>query len=148
MPPYPQLPNPLLNRAYCWQEPRTELDIQPRSGPVLVSVQYEIPEHRVGEFLEAMADRHRIRRRDGAHHWTLMRDLESPRLWVETFEMPTWVDYVRLHSRTTHADAPVGDRIRALHTGTNPPVVRRMIIRDPSRERPDSGMRETTDLQP
>ncbi len=137
-----------LNPLNRWQEPRTGLDIQPRSGPVLVSVQYEIPESRVPEFMDAMADRHRIRRRDGAHHWTLMRDLENTRLWVETFEMPTWVDYVRLHARTTHADAPVGDRIRALHAGAAPPAVRRLIIRDPSREHPDIGPREATDLQP
>jgi MFS family permease len=137
-----------LNPLNRWQEPSTELDVQPRSGPVLVSVQYEIPESSVPEFVAAMADRHRIRRRDGAHHWTLMRDLGNPRLWVETFEMPTWVDYVRLHARTTHADAPVGDRIRALHAGVAPPLVRRMIIRNPSRDRIDSGPRETADLQP
>lgn len=137
-----------LNPLNRWQEPRTSLDIQPRSGPVLVSVQYEIPESRVPEFLAAMSDRHRIRRRDGAHHWMLMRDLENPRLWVETFEIPTWVDYVRLHARTTHADAPVGDRIRALHAGAEPPLVRRMIVRNPLRERPDTGPREATDLQP
>ena len=137
-----------LNPLNRWREPSTSLDIQPRSGPVLVSVQYEIPEGRVPEFLDAMADRHRIRRRDGAHHWMLMRDLENPRLWVETFEMPTWVDYVRLHSRTTYADAPVGERIRALHAGTSTPLVRRLIIRNPSRERPELGPREATDLQP
>jgi len=137
-----------LNPLNRWQEPSTGLDIQPRSGPVLVSVQYEIPESRVAEFMAAMADRHRIRRRDGAHHWTLMRDISNPRQWVETFEIPTWVDYVRLHARTTHADAPVGDRIRALHAGAEPPLVRRMIIRNPSRGRTDSGPRETADLQP
>ena len=30
------------------------------------------------EFLALMAERHRIRVRDGARHWTLMRDLERP----------------------------------------------------------------------
>ena len=132
-----------LNR---WREPRTELEIQPRSGPIAVSVEYQIPERAVPDFLDAMAERHRIRRRDGAHRWTLMRDLEDPRLWVERFDMPTWVDYVRLHMRTTHADAPVGDRIRALHAGTNAPRVRRMIVRDPVRSPIATDAGETPDI--
>ena len=134
-----------LNR---WQEPQTALDIQPRSGPISIEVEYQINEESIGQFLNAMAERHRIRRRDGAHHWTLMRDMEDPRFWVESFEIPTWVDYVRLHIRTTHADAPVGDRLRALHCGDEPPRVRRMIIRDTERRRSDPAVRVPLDLQP
>lgn len=137
-----------LNPLNRWQEPKAGMDVQPRSGPVLVSVEYEIPEAAVPEFLDAMVDRHRIRRRDGAHHWALMRDLENPGHWVETFEIPTWVDYVRLHSRTTHADAHIGDRIRALHAGNGGPTVRRMIVREPSRSSVPSEHQEATDLQP
>jgi len=116
-----------LNR---WQEPETALDIRPRSGPVAVSVEYEIDEADVDRFLDLMGERHRIRRRDGAHYWTLMRDMQDPRLWTENFEMPTWVDYVRMHSRTTQADAPVGEQLRALHRGSEPPRVRRMLVRN------------------
>lgn len=137
-----------LNPLNRWQEPQIGMDVQPRSGPVLVSVEYQIPEAAVPEFLDVMVDRHRIRRRDGAHHWALMRDLEHPTRWVETFEIPTWVDYVRLHARTTHADAHVGDRIRALNAGNEGPTVRRMIIREPSRSPAVSEHREATDLQP
>ncbi|MFX3658274.1 MAG: MFS transporter [bacterium] len=121
-----------LNR---WREPQTALDVRPRSGPVAISVDYEIDADRVAEFLDAMAERHRIRRRDGANDWALMRDLEHPRRWTERFEMPTWADYVRLHMRTTQADAPVSDRIRALHAGSEPPQVRRQLIRNPVRSR-------------
>lgn len=137
-----------LNPLNRWQEPKIGLDVQPRSGPVLVSVEYEIPESAVSAFLEAMAERRRIRRRDGAHHWALMRDLEKPMRWVETFEIPTWVDYVRLHARTTHADAHVGERIRSLHAGDRPPVVSRLIIREPSPAQAGLQPSETTDIQP
>ncbi|MEZ5557737.1 MAG: MFS transporter [Pseudomonadales bacterium] len=133
-----------LNR---WQEPRTTLEIQPRSGPISISVEYLIAEADVAEFLQAMTERHRIRRRDGAYHWTLMRDMENPQLWTESFEIPTWVEYVRLHSRTTHADAHVGDRIRALHAGDGAPRVRRMLIRNPARARAEALALETPDLQ-
>lgn len=113
-----------------WQEPETALDIRPRSGPVAVSVEYDIDDGDVDRFLDLMGERHRIRRRDGAHYWTLMRDMQNPRLWTENFEMPTWVDYVRMHSRTTQADAPVGEALRALHRGSEPPRVRRMLVRN------------------
>jgi hypothetical protein len=65
-----------------------------------------------------------------------MRDLGDPRVWVESFEMPTWVDYVRLHTRTTQADAGVVDRLLALHAGAEPPRVRRLLLRNPARNRP------------
>jgi MFS family permease len=121
-----------LNR---WKEPRVAIDIVPQSGPVSVSVEYVIDDVDMLEFLDVMAERRRIRRRDGAQHWTLMRDMERARVWVERFEMPTWVDYVRMHTRTTHADAPVSDRVRSLHQSDEPPHVRRMLIRDPIRMR-------------
>ena len=133
-----------LNR---WREPQVGLDIQPRSGPISIAVEYVIPEASVPEFLDAMAERHRIRRRDGAQRWTLMRDMENPDLWVESFEMSTWVDYVRLHMRTTQADAPVGERIRALHSGSELPRVRRMLIRNAARSREDAGVRVPLDIE-
>jgi hypothetical protein len=122
-----------LNR---WQEPRVALDIQPRSGPVCVEIEYLNDAADVPAILDAMAERHRIRRRDGAQHWTLMRDMEQPRAWVESFEIPTWMDYVRLHMRTTQADAPVSDRLRGLHQGDGAPRVRRRLIRSTARNRP------------
>jgi MFS family permease len=133
-----------LNR---WQEPRINLEIQPRSGPVAIIVEYLIDDASTTDFLAAMVERRRIRRRDGAQQWTLLHDLENPLLWVERFVMPTWVDYVRFHKRTTHADAPVSDRIRALHAGDQPPRVRRMLIRNPARTRIDTAARAPLDIQ-
>jgi MFS family permease len=115
-----------LNR---WAEPDVALDIRTRSGPIVVTIEYLIRESDSGVFLAVMAERRRIRRRDGARHWTLLRDLENPELWVERYHSPTWLEYVRHNQRRTHADAFVGDRLRALHQGPNPPRVRRMIER-------------------
>ena len=86
-------------------------------------VEYRIDEADVPAFLEAMAERQRIRRRDGARHWTLMRDLEDPRLWIESYQTPTWVEYVRHNQRRTKADAGV----------------RRPPARAPPRRRPAAG---------
>jgi len=115
-----------LNR---FKEPMLALDLKPRSGPIAIMIEYIIREEDVAEFLATMAERGRIRRRDGARNWTLARDLENPGIWIEHYHTPTWVEYIRHNRRATHADAVVGERIRALHSGENPPRVRRMIER-------------------
>ncbi len=112
-----------------WTEPDLAVAIQPRSGPIVVTIEYVIDEADIDEFLAAMADRRRIRRRDGARHWTLMRDLADPRLWIERYHTPTWLDYVRHNQRMTQADMAVTDHVRALHRGPGRPVVRRLIER-------------------
>ncbi|ASY64984.1 MFS permease [Sinorhizobium sojae CCBAU 05684] len=115
-----------LNR---FNEPLLALDLKPRSGPIVVMIDYEIAEADIPEFLKTMAERRRIRIRDGAGHWALMRDLENPTTWTETYHVPTWVEYVRHNQRRTQADAAVGDRLTELHRGEKPPRVHRMIER-------------------
>ncbi len=78
-----------------------------------------------------MAERRRIRRRDGARHWNLLRDLSQPELWTERYDTPTWLDYIRMAQRITQADASIVDRLRALHQGSEPPEFRRRIERQP-----------------
>jgi MFS family permease len=130
-----------LNR---WREPSLKVEIQPRSGPVVITVEYRIRDADVPEFLALMAERRRIRRRDGARHWHLLRDLAEPELWTERYDTPTWIDYVRLAGRITHADAGIVDRLRQLHCGPEPPRVRRRIERQPVATAPElSGLAET-----
>ncbi|HWL46317.1 MAG TPA: MFS transporter, partial [Sphingomonadaceae bacterium] len=109
--------------------PDTAVPVEPRSGPVVVTIEYLIAEEDIVAFLAAMAERRRIRLRDGARHWTLLRDLQKPMLWVERYHTPTWLDYVRHNQRITQADADVGRRLRALHRGDTPPIVHRRIER-------------------
>ncbi len=125
----PELKTLNLDPLNRWREPDVAIDIRPRSGPVVITIEYVIREEDVVAFLTIMAERRRIRRRDGARHWTLLRDLEDPRIWIERYHSPTWLEYVRHNQRITQADASVGDRIRALHQGPDRPRVRRMIER-------------------
>ena len=90
---------------------------KPRCGPIVIAIEYVIREEDLHDFLDAMAERRRIRRRDGARQWTLTRDLENPEIWVETYHTPTWHEYIRHNLRTTHSDAVVGDTLRRLHSG-------------------------------
>ncbi|MBZ9758087.1 MFS transporter [Mesorhizobium sp. ESP6-5] len=115
-----------LNR---FKEPHLALDLKPRSGPIAIMIEYIIRHEDEAEFLATMAERGRIRRRDGARNWTLARDLENPEIWIEHYHTPTWLEYVRHNGRITQADAMVGERLRALHSGNEPPRVRRVIER-------------------
>jgi MFS family permease len=49
-----------------WREPSLSMEIQHRSGPIVVTIEYRIRKEDVREFLTLMAERRRIRRRDGA----------------------------------------------------------------------------------
>ncbi|MFO7285712.1 MAG: MFS transporter [Gammaproteobacteria bacterium] len=112
-----------------WKEPEVALEIQPRSGPIVVNVEYRIRESDILKFLTLMAERRRIRLRDGARRWQLLRDLAEPEVWIERYQSPTWLDYVRQNQRVTHDDAAIVEQLRALHIGPEPPRVRRMIER-------------------
>lgn len=116
-----------------YREPETAVPVEPRTGPVVVTVEWIIDEADVVEFLHAMAERRRIRRRDGAHQWALLRDLQEPRVWIERFKTATWLDYLRHTSRLTRDDAVIPERLRALHRGDGPPKVHRLIERQTSR---------------
>ena len=116
-----------LNR---FVEPSLALDLKPRSGPIHIEVEYRIHEEDLATFLEAIAERQRIRLRDGARGWTLERDLEDPDdSGSRATRRPTWVDYVRHNQRRTQADLGAFDRIAALHAGPDRPRVRRRIVR-------------------
>src|SRR5262245_29066742 len=56
-----------LDPLQRWKEPETAVPVEARTGPVIITIQYIIAEDDVIEFLRAMDERRRIRRRDGAN---------------------------------------------------------------------------------
>jgi predicted MFS family arabinose efflux permease len=135
-------------RTSLWNAPTTAVPVDARTGPVVITIEYIIDEPDVEEFLRRMSERRRTRRRDGARNWRLLRDLSDPRLWIERYETPTWLDYIRLNNRPTQDDASIPERLRALHRGIESPQVRRRIERQTSSPpTPGPGTEEaTTDL--
>ena len=127
--PLPQVDDLDLEPRRTWTEPSTALPVEGRSGPIVVTIDYRIASEDVVPFLAAMAERRRIRRRDGARRWTLLRDLQDPDLWIERYHVATWVEYIRHNQRRTEADRANSDAIRALHQGPGEPRVHRMIER-------------------
>lgn len=124
----PDLAETNLDPLQRWTVPDVAVPIQPRSGPVVIKIEYTIRPSDVPEFLAIMAERRRVRRRDGARHWTLLRDLGDPSIWIERYHTPTWLEYIRHNQRITFADAKIGERLRELNQ-TAEPKVQRMIER-------------------
>jgi MFS family permease len=136
-----------LDPLNTFREPSLRLDLKQRSGPIMILVDYEIAQNDVPEFLAAMSVRRRIRIRDGAQQWALLRDLENPDVWTETYHVPTWVEYVRHHERRTQSDAESSECLLRLHRGKEKPKVHRMIERQaislqddtPLKDEPEKG---------
>jgi MFS family permease len=127
--PLPHIGADNLDPRSGWNPPDTAIDIEPRSGPVVVTVEFRIRESDIPEFLDAMSERRRVRRRAGAHRWTLLRDVSDPEAWMERFHVPNWIEYIRHNGRITEADALLTGRAWELHCGPEPPRVRRLIER-------------------
>jgi MFS family permease len=143
--PLPRVEHLDLDPLGTWEEPDTAVPLKPRSGPVVITIEYRIAPDDVEAFLEAMNERRRIRRRDGARHWSLLRDLGDAALWIERYHVATWLDYVRHNHRRTHADAENRERLMALHMGPMPPVVHRMLERQTGSSARTEGAGEMAD---
>ena len=118
-----------LDPVNRFREPELKLDLRGRSGPLMIMIDYRIDLADVPEFLRLMAIRREIRRRDGARNWALLRDLEHPEMWSESYHIATWDEYVRHNLRRTKADFESYEELHKLHRGDAPPVVHRMIER-------------------
>ncbi|WP_299907062.1 MFS transporter [uncultured Paracoccus sp.] len=125
----PEFGNLDLDPADRFREPPLALDLRGRSGPIKIMVDYQIALKDVPEFLRLMRQRRVIRRRDGARAWSLLRDLEHPEIWSESYQIATWDDYVRHNLRRTKTDNEVTQALRQLHRGEADPLVHRMIER-------------------
>jgi len=94
-------------------------------GPVLVTIDYAIVPKRTAEFLEAMHEYSRMRRRDGAYRWGIFRDTEVADHYLEIFLVNSWAEHLRQHERQTKADRELEQRLYSYVAA--PPTVRHLI---------------------
>jgi MFS family permease len=114
-----------------WRLPAIVKDIGPEldEGPVLVTVEYLVDHQRTAEFLKAIHEYGRIRRRDGASRWGIFRDMELADHYLETFLVDSWAEHLRQHERQTQADRRLEERLRSYVRGA--PTVRHLIYASP-----------------
>jgi len=95
------------------------------SGPVLVTVEYEVMPENDQEFIKTARRYGRIRRRDGAMRWGIYRDVENASRYLETFIVASWAEHLRQHERMTRADHDVEAQLRRYARGA--PTVRHLV---------------------
>lgn len=125
--PMPEVSDTGLEPANIFREPEVKVDLHARPGPINIAIHFVIADEDEAKFLEIMAKRRQVRRRDGALRWALRRDVEHPDHWIEVYQVRTWADYIRHNQRRTTVDAELYDRLVELHRGPNPPEVQRMV---------------------
>ena len=116
-----------LTPSMHWPEPIVMIDTQPEEGPAVTLVEYRIDAKTAEEFLQAMREMRRIRQRDGAIRWNLLRDTADPQRYIESFVTESWADHLRQHERVTAEDREAEQRAHAFHLGPERPRITHLI---------------------
>lgn len=120
--PDPRAYDPSLSRHWLTLDSVAD----PRSGPVLVIVEYEVRPGEEQDFLRDMQMVRGSRRRTGASQWSLFRDPYRPNFFVESFVLGTWGEHQQQHSgRQTMQDRRAEEAARS-HL-VRPPAVRHLL---------------------
>jgi MFS family permease len=110
-------------------DPEVRLSLTPRSGPIVIEIEYRVDPGRARLFYAVMQHVQLSRQRNGAYGWAIARDIADPELWTERFHCPTWHDYLRQRSRSTASERALHLRANEFHIGPEPIRIRRMLER-------------------
>jgi hypothetical protein len=115
-----------LSPSNHWRMPVVEkVGADLAQGPVLVTIECAVIPQWTAEFVEAMHQYGRARRRDGAYRWGIFRDTEVANRYLEIFLVNSWAEHLRQHERQTESDRELEGRIDSYLAGE--PVVRHLI---------------------
>nr|WP_239024395.1 MFS transporter [Ramlibacter humi] len=105
-----------------------DIPAPPKSGRVVVRVEYLIDPARAEEFSRVMEESRRSRLRQGALAWQLLHDLIEPGRYVEQITDESWTEHLRRFDRVTAADAQLRDLRLSFQLGDAPPKITRYVI--------------------
>jgi len=125
----PDLSHPPEERSLDRAAPVIGLEITPRSGPIVIELDYVVPVENARAFYEVMQKVRRYRQRTGGYGWSIARDISDATLWTERFHAPTWNDYQHLVHRVEGSGREGLDESRALLDPETPVRIRRMLER-------------------
>ena len=105
-----------------------DMPAPPRSGRIVLRIEYLIDPARESEFLGVMEESRRSRLQQGALAWQLLHDLAEPGRYVEQITDESWIEHLRRFDRVTAADTQLRDRRLGFHLGEGPPRVTRYLV--------------------
>jgi MFS family permease len=100
---------------------------QPRDGPVLMTIDFQVDETRGRELDSFVNELRLIHLRNGAYSWQLFADPAQPNHFHAQIIMPSWSQYLLHFERITKAEKAVIDRALSLHIGEDAPQTRTYI---------------------
>lgn len=112
-------------------------DAAPRmhEGPILVVAEYCVDPDCREQFRQAMRSLKTIRMRDGAFRWNLFRDATDPDLFIESFIVASWTEYLRQQKRFTASDAHTVDLVRSCQKDGEPVTIKHFVAEPVRREK-------------
>lgn len=110
-------------------QPKVDLSLSLRSGPIVVEIDYQVAADQAREFYDAMLAIQKMRLRNGSFDWSIARDIGDAELWTERFQCPTWADYLRTRERYTEADRQAQAAVNIFLKDEQPKIVRRRLER-------------------
>jgi MFS family permease len=94
-----------------WSDAQLLWEPEPDAGPVMVQVEYVVPESSYPEWREAMDGMRRSRLRSGAIRWDVYRVGERVDTYLEVFTVPSWTEHLHQHEvRLTADDQAIEER--------------------------------------
>jgi MFS family permease len=118
---------PDMSPAEGWHEHELAIEPAPEDGPVLVMLEYDVLDERADDFVAAMIELGRARRRGGAYAWHLYEDPDQPGRYVETFRVRSWGEHLLQSERVTVADAELQRIAKSFHVGDAPTQARHLV---------------------
>ncbi|MEZ5744129.1 MAG: MFS transporter [Sphingomonadaceae bacterium] len=91
------------------------LQLTPRSGPVVIEIEYDVDPEAARQFYDAMQRLSRVRKRNGGFDWSISRDIADPAKWIERYHCPTWGDYLRMRDHYTQIDIDIQDEANSFN---------------------------------
>jgi MFS family permease len=110
-------------------KPEIALPLTLRSGPIVIEVEYDVDPEKARDFYAVMLKIQSVRKRIGAHQWSISRDIADPALWIERYHCPTWGDYLRMRDRYSQADSDIQVIADSYNRSTRDRRVRRRLER-------------------
>jgi MFS family permease len=112
-----------LEPSLQWPEPETAGNVPLEHGPVMVTVEYNIPLENAAAFRAAMDKIRRTRYRNGVLRWGLFVDLENPTQYREVYLEESWAAHLRQHERVTQYEVEAAQEAYSYHQGDELPKV-------------------------
>lgn len=107
-------------------------DTAVEQGPVVITVTYALAPGNDQRFLDRAAELRRVRRRTGATHWHLHRDLSDRDVFEEMFVVGSWEEHERQHERLGGRERGILDDIDGLlRPGTHRTASHALGVRPP-----------------